>query len=226
MKWDDVGYLLSKNKYNENSVIIETYTKNHGKRSGIIFGGTSKKIKNYLQLGNKLYINYKSKNENRLGYFQIEIFKVYSPFYFENKKKLICIISTMHVLKLLTADSQENRQIFELIDNFYEILNHDNWVVEYIFWELKLLSLLGFKIEFEKIIKTEILNEKKKYYVVSNKSKKYIPNFLIDKSTANIDKKNLIIALKLIGDFIEKNVLVPNNINYPLTRTDFVNLFK
>ena len=45
MNWQDKGYLLSKNKYNENSVIAEIYTKNHGKISGIIFGATSKKNK-------------------------------------------------------------------------------------------------------------------------------------------------------------------------------------
>ena len=44
MNWDDVGYLLVKNRYSENSVIAEFYTKNHGKCSGIIFGATSKKI--------------------------------------------------------------------------------------------------------------------------------------------------------------------------------------
>ena len=42
MNWNDVGFLISKNKYNENSLISEIYTKNHGKVSGIIFGGTSK----------------------------------------------------------------------------------------------------------------------------------------------------------------------------------------
>ena len=46
MNWDDTGFLLSKNRYNENSLISEFYTKNHGKISGIVFGGTSKKIKN------------------------------------------------------------------------------------------------------------------------------------------------------------------------------------
>ena len=56
MQWDDVGYLVLKNRYNENSVIVEIYTKQHGKCSGIIFGATSKKIKNYLQIGNKLYV--------------------------------------------------------------------------------------------------------------------------------------------------------------------------
>ena len=44
MIWDDIGFLLNKNRYNENSLISEIYTKNFGKVSGIIFGGTSKKI--------------------------------------------------------------------------------------------------------------------------------------------------------------------------------------
>ena len=67
MNWDDTGFLISKNRYNENSLISEFYTKNHGKISGIVFGGTSKKIKNYLQIGNQLYLNYNSKSENKPG---------------------------------------------------------------------------------------------------------------------------------------------------------------
>ena len=45
MNWSDQGFLVSKNKYSENSLITEFYTKDHGKISGIIFGGTSKKNK-------------------------------------------------------------------------------------------------------------------------------------------------------------------------------------
>ena len=40
MNWNDRGYLISKSRYNENSVIAEFFTENHGKISGIIFGGT------------------------------------------------------------------------------------------------------------------------------------------------------------------------------------------
>ena len=80
MIWDDSGFLLSKNKYSENSIIAEVYTKNHGKISGIIFGGTSKKIKNYLQIGNNLFVNYNSKSEGRIGYFKIEIQQALSPY--------------------------------------------------------------------------------------------------------------------------------------------------
>ena len=89
MIWDDTCFLLSKNRYNENSLIAEIFTKNHGKVSGIIFGGTSKKIKNYLQIGNNLYVNFNSKSENRIGYFKIEIQQALSPYYFDDQKNLI-----------------------------------------------------------------------------------------------------------------------------------------
>ena len=85
MQWEDKGYLLSKNRYNENSVIAEIFTKKHGKISGIIFGATSKKLKNYLQIGNKFYTNFNSKSNDRLGYFKLEIDQVLTPIYFENK---------------------------------------------------------------------------------------------------------------------------------------------
>ena len=66
MNWDDTGYLISKNRYRENSIIAEVFTKKYGKVSGIIFGATSKKIKNYLQIGNKIHVNYSSKNVSRI----------------------------------------------------------------------------------------------------------------------------------------------------------------
>ena len=128
MNWIDEGFLISKNRYNENSLIAEFYTKERGKTSGIIFGGTSKKIKNYLQIGNKLHINYNSRSQNRLGYFKIEIVKAYSPLYFDHRQKLSCISSAMNLIKILTAESQYNIKIYELIDNLFYILKDSDWL--------------------------------------------------------------------------------------------------
>ena len=55
---------------------------------------------------------------------------------------------------------------------------------------------------------------------------KYSNNFLIDKNLNKLDKNNLLSGLKLVGDFMEKNILKPNNLNYPTTRLEFVKLFK
>ena len=226
MQWDDIGYLVSKNRYNENSVMVEFYTKDHGKCSGVIFGGTSRKIKNYLQIGNKFYINYNYKIEGKLGYFKVEIFKVYTPFYFNDKKKLLCITSAMNLIKLLTVELQENFKIFDAIEDFFINLNNENWTKKYVFWELKILKYIGYDIDLKKIINSEIIKNEKKYYLKSNTNKKYIPNFLIDKDDKRIDNDSLLKGLNLVGDYMNKNILKPNNINYPNTRLEFINLFK
>ena len=226
MNWDDTGFLIYKNRYNENSIISEFYTRNHGKKSGIVFGGSSKKIRNYLQIGNQLYLNYNSKSENKLGYFKLEIQKVYSPIYFENPQKLSCINSAMSLIRLLTAESQSNVKIFDLIEKFYLILLNDEWLKDYIFWELELLKTIGFDLELNNLSTKELVDDKIVYVVKSKTEKKIIPNFLVDKKIIVDDLNTLLNGLKLVSDFLEKTILKPNNLNYPISRTQFINLLK
>ena len=226
MNWDDSAYLVSKNRYSENSIIAEVFTENHGKISGIIFGGTSKKIKNYLQIGNKIYVNYNSKSVTRIGYFKIEILKALTPLYFDENQKLSCITSAMHLIKLLTAEAQSNKEIFKLIDKFFEILTSDNWIKRYIFWELELLKLLGYDLELKTMAEKEIVDSEVNYYVKSSTEKKSIPNFLIDENNMDVNLKNLLKGLKLVSDYLEKSILKPNNLNLPTSRTHFINLLK
>ncbi len=226
MTWDDEGFLISKNKYSENSLIVEIFTKKHGKTSGIIFGGTSRKIKNYLQLGNQLHVNYSSKTENKIGNFRIEILKAYTPIFFENYRKLLCIFSAFQLIKILTAESQKNFKIYCLIENFYILLKKENWIRNYIFWELELFKVIGYDLELKNLVKKEIINNEVKYLVKSTKEKKIVPNFLIDNNQDFLNEEILIDGLRLVGDYLEKSILRPNNINYPLNRLRFLNTFK
>lgn len=226
MYWDDIGYLLSNIRYNENSSIAEFFTKEHGKCSGIIFGASSKKVKSYLQIGNKIHINYNYKNENKLGHFKIEIMSALTPLYFDNYKKLLCITSAMSLIKLFTAVAQENSKIYDSIDHFFYILDQDEWIKEYVFWELKLLKLIGYDLELSKMVNKEILADQTSYYVESKIGKKMIPNFLIDLKIKEITNSSLLSGLKLVGDYMEKTILKPNEINYPNSRILFINSLK
>ena len=226
MNWKDTGYLLSKNQYNENSVIAEIFTKKHGKISGIIFGASSKKAKNYLQVGNKLHLNFSSKNDSRLGYIKVEIDKVLTPFYFDNNEKLACIVSAMNLVKLLTVESQENINIYILINNFFLLLKKIDWLKDFVFWELQLLKLIGYDLELKNIVDVEIVNGQKQFFVQRNNEKKFIPNFLIETRSNKIDNKSIINGLKLVGNYIDKSILKPNNISFPVSRIDFVKMMK
>ena len=225
MIWEDNGYLISKNRYSENSIISEIFTQNHGKVSGIIFGATSKKIRNYLQIGNKIYLNYSSKSENKIGNFKIEIIKAYSPIYFDKPQKLSSILSAMSLIKILTADFQENKQVYNLINDFFLLIEKKNWIKEYILWELKLLKILGYELDLSELVKKRI-NGNKIIYTTINSEKKIIPNFIIEKNDNVESLDTLLDGLSLVGDYLNKSVFKPNNISIPIGRINFINTLR
>ena len=131
----------------------------------------------------------------------------------------------MQLIKILTAESQPNEKIYDLIKNFFLILNADDWVKNYIFWELKLFSLLGYNLELKKMVTKKIINENIFYQLNSSTDNRNIPNFLIEQnSPANNDE--LARGLRLVGDFLEKSILKPNNLSHPISRLQFVSSLK
>lgn len=224
MNWQDKGYLLSLNKYNENSSIAEFYTENNGKIVGVIFGSTSKKIKSYLLIGNKFHINSKIREDGRLGYLKVEIDEIKTPVYLENKKKLFCIIYCMNLIKILTAENENNIEIYNLLEKLFKIIELDNWLVEFLYLELNILKSVGYDINFRDYVVDKNINGQIKYIVVS--SQKIIPNFLIDKNISPENLKDIYNGFSIVGDFLDKTIIKPNNKNYPSSRNDFLNLLK
>ena len=227
MQWKDEGFLLSKNNYGENSIIIEVFTLNHGKCSGIVYGGTSKKIKNYLQLGNKIHVNLKAKNDIRLGYFKIEIIDAISPFFFDDNKKINCLFSSLNLLKTVLPELLSYNSIYVLFSNFLnELKFSNNWIIHYIFWEMNLLREIGFDMNLASNSVSETYSKKNMITVNINNEKTNIPSFMVEKKFENIDTKSIYCALKFIGKFLEKNILVPNNLNYPISRKKLESCFR
>ena len=224
MNWQDKGYLLSLNKYNENSSIAEFYTENNGKIVGVIFGSTSKKIKSYLLIGNKFHINSKLREDGRLGYLKVEIDEIKTPVYLENKKKLFCIIYCMNLIKILTAENENNVEIYNLLEKLFKIIELDNWLVEFLYLELNILKSIGYDINFKDYVVDKNINGQTKYIVDS--SQKIIPNFLIDKKISPENLKDIYKGFSIVGDFLDKTIIKPNNKNYPSSRNDFLNLLK
>lgn len=223
MKFEDRGFLISKNKYNENSAIAEFYTEKHGKVSGIIFGATSMKLKNFLFIGNHFNINYNSKNQNKTGYFKIEIEKIFTPYFLEDKIKLNCILYSHHLIKILTVENQSNINIYNHFYKLFDILNEKNWIKKFIFWELEVIKQVGYDINFNDYIDKDDLKNSHSYVKTFDGSKE-IPVFLLSKNNTDINNDELKDGLRIVGEFLNKSVLIPNNINYPLSRTEFIKL--
>ena len=215
MYWKDEGYLLSKNNFDENSIIIEVFTQNHGKCTGIVYGGSSRKNKKIYQIGNKILINCKSKNENKIGYFSIELIKPVSPIFFDDKKRTICILAASTLLKILLPERQLNKKIYDTFDNFLNKLCYDNWIKLYIFWELSLVKELGFEINL--LNKKNAINSANYTVTLNNKVFK-IPRLLFESNDMKVSKNEIKEALIFNKSLLMENFIFPNKIKFPLSR--------
>ena len=215
MYWKDEGYLLYKSNYNENSIIVEVFTLNHGKYSGIVYGGASKKQKRNYQIGNKISLSWKSKSENRIGYFSIELIKPVSPLFFEDKKKTTCILAAASILKILLPEGQINKTIYLSFDELTNQFNCDDWIRLYIFWELFLIKELGFDMNFLDIKKsqTHINNT-----IEINDRILKIPKLLFYQNNKNVSKFDVKEALIFNKDLLMENFIIPNRLRFPISR--------
>ena len=217
MNWEDECYLLSKKKFRENANIINVFSKNRGKVSGVVYGGNSRKIKNYLQISNKLYINHNAKNENRLGYFKTELVKPISPLYFNDKERSSALLSISSILNMILPDSQPNKKIYKSFEEFLNSIKLDNWVILYIFLELSLIKDLGYDPNLEKFKNNKSETDFQKIKIDTFTYD--VPSYLIQNSIPDELSKNLIKAsLNFTRNIIQNRFFLPNNLPFPKSR--------
>ena len=217
MNWEDECYLLSKRKFRENANIINVFSKNRGKVSGVVYGGNSRKIKNYLQISNKLYINHNAKNENRLGYFKTELVKPISPLYFNDKERSSALLSISSILNMLLPDSQPNQSIYKSFEEFINSIKFNNWVILYIFLELNLIKDLGYDPNLNQFKKNKSENDVQKIKIDTFTYN--VPLYLIQNKIPDNLSKNLIkISLNFTRNIIQNRFFLPNNLPFPKSR--------
>tara|TARA_Y100001970_G_C13875674_1_gene671289 strand:+ start:101 stop:775 length:675 start_codon:yes stop_codon:yes gene_type:complete len=217
MNWQDEGFLLSKRKFRENAIIINVFTQTHGKISGIVYGGNSRKIRNYLQVSNKIFSIYNSKNDGKIGYFKTELIKPISPRFFHNKTITSLLLSLSSILNTLLPEGQPNNSIYISLENLISKLEDKNIIFNYIDWELNLLKLLGFDIQLGNF-KKDITDKKIHTIKIDNINYK-IPNFVISKNVPDSDQNELIkLALQFNRNLFINKLFLPNNLVYPKSR--------
>ena len=224
MNWEDDCYLLSKRKFRENANIINIFTAKKGKIDGIVYGGNSRKIRNYLQISNKLFVSHSSKSENKIGYFKTELIKPISPLYFNDKERTSALISICSLLNILLPERQPNKKIYNSFENFINSLNLDNWIVLYIFFELYLIKDLGYDTNLSQYDDNDANFDLKKIKIDGYTYE--VPKYLISKENpANISNVLIKKSLYFTRNIILNKFFIPNNIPFPKSRVILENYF-
>jgi len=223
MNWQDEGFLLSKIKFRENANIINVFTYEHGKVNGIVYGGNSRKIRNYLQLSNKIFLFYTSKRDNKIGYFKTELVEPMAPKYFNSKKKTSALLSISALLNSLLPELQPYKNLYNSINDLMKNFNQENWIILYIIWEINLIKELGFDPNLDQF--NQILNNDNFKIIEIDNIKYKIPKFLLSKNYENIDNISVRQALSFTRSLILNKFFIPNNLIFPKSRVHLENYF-
>ena len=231
--WDDEGLILSSINYSETSIILKVFTRNHGVQKGFVRGAKSKKKSNIYEAGNLVSISFKSRTEDMLGIFLVDLMKPSPLLYLNDLKRFSCIISVINLLEFSLLESEPETELYfyskNLINKIFSY--EEGWIEEYIRWEVFLLKKIGFGLELSKCI---LSNKKTNLSYVSPKSgcavnkeagkpweKKLLelPKFLISDNKAN--RSELRKGFKITTYFLIK---FANSIDkiLPFTRSNFM----
>jgi len=141
MDWSGEGYVLSVKKHGETSAIIEVFTRDHGRHSGLVRGGVSRKLRPVLQPGNKIKLEWRARLSEHLGYFTVESLDGRAAELMDDRLSLAGLNAACAVARETLPERETHPGVYDafeiLISNLHD---RDIWPALYIQWEAGLLS--------------------------------------------------------------------------------------
>ena len=233
MEWRDKGILLATRPFGETSLIIDVFTPDHGKSSGVVRGGQSKKLKPILQIGAQLELTWKARLEEHLGSFQVELIRSRTANVMNDRLLLAGMLSSTTLINRFFPVGQVYKQFYESSENLFDLLQFpDIWALGYFKWELEFLATLGFGLDLEKCAVTGSTADLKFISPKSGRavsqagagewSSKLLP-FPVAASGQVNSLEDVLNGLKVLQFFLEKKLLVAFGMEQlPAARSRFI----
>ena len=167
-----------------------------------------------------------------LGSFSAEMLKPCSAIYLSDPLKFSGIISILNLIEYCLLENEVESELYNYSKKLInKIMSSDNWLSDYVLWEVFLLKKIGFGLELSKCALTNqtrnlcYISPKSGCAVSDKVSEKWksrlfvLPKFLISENKATLqDIKN---GFKITTFFLKKFSISINKI-LPFTRDDFI----
>ena len=148
MEWRDQGILLSVRRHGETSAIIDVFTVEHGRHSGIVRGGTSRKIAPILQPGAQLDVSWRARLENHLGSYTVEPLRSRAAAALGDRLSLAGLNAVTALLAFALPEREANPKLYKQSEQLLDLLGqHDVWPLAYLRFEIALLEATGMGLD-------------------------------------------------------------------------------
>ena len=230
--WEDDALILSRTYYSETSLILKVFSMHYGVRKGLVKGGKKNNTSYIFESGNLVNANWRGRNEEVLGNFRCELIKSNSALFINDSLKFSALISTLNLLEYSLPVNEPEMILYKNTLNLIGKINTTNdWLKDYVIWELILLEKIGFGLSLESCTLT---NSKENLRYVSPSSgcavsesvdEKWknklliLPSFIVNNKKPSI--RDIINGLKLTQNFLEKFAISIGK-KIPFTRDHFI----
>jgi len=234
MEWRDEGIILATRKHGETSAILEVMTRERGRHLGMVRGGRSKRMRPFLQPGNRVDVLWRARLDEHLGFFQVEPIEQNAARLLESAVAVYGLQTLAAHLRLLPERDPHGR-LYETLGLILAYLDDASVAGALVArFEIMILDELGFGLD---LLQCGATGTRDDLIYVSPKTGRAIsrdagapwadrllvlPNFLKSGADISGDGEALTAAFRLTGHFFARHVYEPRGITAPDSRAGFL----
>ncbi|MEP2781809.1 MAG: DNA repair protein RecO [Pseudoruegeria sp.] len=217
MDWREDGALLAVRRHGESSAIVEMFTESHGRHSGVVRGGSGRKLAPVLQPGAQLDVTWRARLEDQLGTYSVELKRSRAADIMGDRAALDGLNALCALLIFALPERQPYPRLYTQTQTVLDLLGRSElWSLAYLKWEFALLESVGLGLDLTDCVVTGVTDD---LAFVSPKSGRAVsrkgagdwadrllplPDFL--RNGAVPDAKELLQGLHLSGYFLHNKL--------------------
>ncbi len=236
MQWRDEALVLGARRFGESGLILDALTASHGRRSGLVYGGASRRKRGQYEPGNSVSVSWTGRLEEQLGRYDVaEVSISRAARHLDNPVALAAIATVTQILRAAVDEGDRGgSSIYQpsllLLD---ALEDWSIWPALYARWELGLLSALGFGLDLESCALSGAndglthVSPNTGRAVRGSEAEEYVdrlfplPTFLLD-ATAPATQEDISNAFILTGYFLNNRLFAAVHKPMPPTRETLI----
>ncbi len=148
MDWRDEGVLLTVRRHGESAAIIDCFTRDHGRHSGVVRGGASRRMAPLLQPGAQLSLEWRARLAEHLGAYRVELERSRAGAVINDGDALAALGSAAALLIAYLPERESYPDLYNATVALMDAIGvRPDWQAAYVAWELALLAELGFPLD-------------------------------------------------------------------------------
>src|SRR5690606_26986180 len=129
--------------------ILTLLTREHGRHLGIVKGGSGKRQRAVVEIGNRVTADWHARLSEHLGRFAVELAAPHAALCLDDAARLAALSAACATLDAALPEREPHPDVFDDFATLAAALSErrPDWPAEYVRWEARLLTALGFGLD-------------------------------------------------------------------------------